>query len=73
MPHTLFLLVLLPCRCTAFIIQLTVIKENRPKTCRLVYGRKDVGEFKRTFVRADISRLNDISGNLDPQNNLIAG
>jgi hypothetical protein len=29
-----------------------------------VYGRKDVGEFKRTFVRADISRLTDISGNL---------
>lgn len=36
----------------------------------LVYGRKDVGEFKRTFVRADISRLRDISGNLD-ENNLV--
>lgn len=33
----------------------------RPGTCLLVYGRQDVGEFKRTFVRADISRLSDIS------------
>lgn len=52
------------CSCTAFIIQLTVDVTKRPSTCRLIYGRRDVGEFKRSFTRADIGRLTDISGNL---------
>lgn len=53
-----------PCSCTGFIIQLTTIVENRPKTCLKFYGRNDLGEFKRTFVRADISMLNDRQGML---------
>jgi hypothetical protein len=50
------------CSCTAFIIQITVDVSLRPSTCRLIYGIYDVAEFKRSFVRADISRLYDITG-----------
>jgi hypothetical protein len=50
------------CSCTAFIIKITVAVADRPKTCTLVYGVYDVAEFKRSFVRADIARLYDITG-----------
>jgi hypothetical protein len=52
------------CSCTGFIIRITTNVADRPKTCKLFYGRTDLGEFKRTFIRADISMLNDLSGKL---------
>lgn len=64
LPPAFPLLTSCSCSCTAFIIQITVDVSLRPGTCRLIYGRRDVGEFKRSFTRADINRLTDISGNL---------
>ena len=52
------------CRCTAFIIEITVNPLLRPGTCKLIYGKTELGEFKRSMTRTDIGRLTDISGNL---------
>lgn len=44
-------------RCAGIVIDLTVVIDNRAKTCRLIKGDETLGVFKRTVTRTDVTRL----------------
>lgn len=44
-------------QCAGFILDSTVSIAARPTTCKLIKGDNSPGVFRRSMIRADISRL----------------
>jgi hypothetical protein len=43
--------------CAGWTIEMKMLESERPKTCRLVTGVYDTAQSARSFVRADVTRL----------------
>lgn len=50
-------LVLLQVQCFGIRILMNVVVADRPTTCKLLYGNTNVGQFKRTVMRADVLKM----------------